>query len=139
MYSGYVKEIEDKPEATPWGKKMPFGQLMAEKSNGRGEKEDAKGTQGTGHPSLPSLLVLQTMQICAQSFSAVGFVMFPYTVYQLTHFSSLLLACTHTVYAHIQCMCTYTVCTHTLYVHTYLIDIALIVSLVPAMQRRTHG
>jgi actin related protein 2/3 complex subunit 1A/1B len=46
VYSGYVKEIEDKPEATPWGKKMPFGQLMAEKSNGRGEKEDAKGTQG---------------------------------------------------------------------------------------------
>ena len=48
VYSGYVKEAkEEKPEPTPWGKKMPFGQLMAEKSNGRGEKADARGTQGT--------------------------------------------------------------------------------------------
>lgn len=36
VYSAYVKEIEEKPEATVWGKKMPFGQLMAEFSNGRG-------------------------------------------------------------------------------------------------------
>ena len=36
VYSAYTKEIEDKPEATCWGKKMPFGNLMAEYSNGRG-------------------------------------------------------------------------------------------------------
>ena len=36
VYSGYVKEIEDKPTPTTWGKKMPFGNLMAEFSNGRG-------------------------------------------------------------------------------------------------------
>jgi len=28
IFSGYVKEIEARPEATPWGKKMPFGNEM---------------------------------------------------------------------------------------------------------------
>lgn len=36
VFSTYIKEIESKPEATPWGKKMPFGALMAEFSNGSG-------------------------------------------------------------------------------------------------------
>jgi actin related protein 2/3 complex subunit 1A/1B len=36
VFSTYIKEIESKPEATPWGKKMPFGALMAELSNGNG-------------------------------------------------------------------------------------------------------
>ena len=36
VFSTYVKEIEEKPEATPWGKKMPFGAIMAELSNGSG-------------------------------------------------------------------------------------------------------
>jgi len=36
VFSAYIKEIEAKPEATNWGKKMPFGHLMAEFSNGRG-------------------------------------------------------------------------------------------------------
>merc|ERR1712212_581275 len=36
VFSTYIKEIESKPEATPWGKKMPFGALMAEYSNGGG-------------------------------------------------------------------------------------------------------
>lgn len=36
VFSAYIKEIEAKPEATNWGKKMPFGALMAEFSNGRG-------------------------------------------------------------------------------------------------------
>ena len=31
-----MKEIEDKPAATPWGKKMPFGNCLAEFSNGSG-------------------------------------------------------------------------------------------------------
>lgn len=36
VFSAYIKEIEAKPESTNWGKKMPFGNLMAEFSNGRG-------------------------------------------------------------------------------------------------------
>lgn len=31
-----MKEIEEKPEPTPWGKKMPFGAIMAEFTNGSG-------------------------------------------------------------------------------------------------------
>ena len=30
MFSGWVKEVEEKPTATCWGAKMPFGELMAE-------------------------------------------------------------------------------------------------------------
>ena len=36
VFSAYVKEIEGKPEPTPWGKKMPFGAIMAEYANGGG-------------------------------------------------------------------------------------------------------
>lgn len=36
VFSAYIKEIEDKPTATVWGKKMTFGNLMAEFSNGGG-------------------------------------------------------------------------------------------------------
>lgn len=36
VFSAYVKEIESKPESTNWGKKMPFGAIMGEWSNGRG-------------------------------------------------------------------------------------------------------
>ncbi|XP_065644924.1 actin-related protein 2/3 complex subunit 1A-A isoform X2 [Hydra vulgaris] len=36
VFSAYIKEIEPKPETTNWGKKMPFGALMAEFSNGYG-------------------------------------------------------------------------------------------------------
>jgi len=36
VFSTYIKEVESKPEATPWGKKMPFGALMAEFNNGAG-------------------------------------------------------------------------------------------------------
>jgi actin related protein 2/3 complex subunit 1A/1B len=36
VYSAYIKEEEPKPEATNWGKKMTFGNLMAELSNGGG-------------------------------------------------------------------------------------------------------
>lgn len=30
VFSAYIKEIEGKPEATNWGKKMPFGAVMAD-------------------------------------------------------------------------------------------------------------
>ena len=33
VFSAYIKEIEDRPQATPWGTKMPFGQLMTELAN----------------------------------------------------------------------------------------------------------
>jgi len=36
IFSGYVKEIEDKPEPTVWGSKMPFGNEMDSFSNGGG-------------------------------------------------------------------------------------------------------
>ncbi|XP_074649265.1 actin-related protein 2/3 complex subunit 1A-like [Tubulanus polymorphus] len=43
VFSGYIKEVEDKPSATPWGKKMTLGSLMCEFSNGGEEdKNDGK-------------------------------------------------------------------------------------------------
>jgi len=36
VFSAYVKEIEEKPEPTCWGKKMPFGAIMAEFCHGSG-------------------------------------------------------------------------------------------------------
>ncbi|XP_072124786.1 actin-related protein 2/3 complex subunit 1A-B isoform X1 [Mobula birostris] len=30
VFSAYIKEVDTKPSATPWGSKMPFGQVMAE-------------------------------------------------------------------------------------------------------------
>jgi actin related protein 2/3 complex subunit 1A/1B len=36
VFSGYIKDIEEKPTETVWGKKMMFGNLMAELSNGGG-------------------------------------------------------------------------------------------------------
>lgn len=36
VFSAYIKEIEDKPTATPWGKKMTFGMLMQEFGAGSG-------------------------------------------------------------------------------------------------------
>ena len=33
VFSGFIKDIEERPTETPWGKKMPIGQLMAEFSN----------------------------------------------------------------------------------------------------------
>ncbi|XP_076329119.1 actin-related protein 2/3 complex subunit 1A-like isoform X2 [Tachypleus tridentatus] len=36
VFSAYIKEIEQKPQPTPWGNKMPFGNVMAEVSNAGG-------------------------------------------------------------------------------------------------------
>ena len=33
VFSGFIKDIEERPSETAWGKKMPIGQLMAEFSN----------------------------------------------------------------------------------------------------------
>ena len=29
VFSTYIKEVDEKPASTPWGSKMPFGQLMS--------------------------------------------------------------------------------------------------------------
>lgn len=34
IFSGYIKAIEEQPAPTPWGNRMPFGQLMAEFGSG---------------------------------------------------------------------------------------------------------
>nr|CAG4643941.1 EOG090X05RK [Lepidurus arcticus] len=36
VFSAYIKEIEDRPQPTAWGAKMPLGQLMAEFANSSG-------------------------------------------------------------------------------------------------------
>lgn len=36
VFSAWIKDIEPKPTATPWGTKMPLGQLMIEFSNSEG-------------------------------------------------------------------------------------------------------
>lgn len=36
VFSGYVKTVDAKPSATCWGKKMPFGAVMAEFGTGSG-------------------------------------------------------------------------------------------------------
>lgn len=36
VFSAYIKEVDTKPGPTSWGSKMPFGNLMAEHSNGGG-------------------------------------------------------------------------------------------------------
>ena len=50
VFSAYVKEVDEKPAATVWGKKMTFGNLMAEFSSGGGK------LTGPVHASLRSLL-----------------------------------------------------------------------------------
>ncbi|KFO21925.1 Actin-related protein 2/3 complex subunit 1A [Fukomys damarensis] len=30
VFSAYIKEVDEKPASTPWGSKMPFGQLISE-------------------------------------------------------------------------------------------------------------
>lgn len=30
IFSAYIKDIEDRPGPTPWGSKMPFGELLLE-------------------------------------------------------------------------------------------------------------
>jgi actin related protein 2/3 complex subunit 1A/1B len=36
VFSGYIKGVDQKPAATPWGKKMTFGECMADFANGHG-------------------------------------------------------------------------------------------------------
>uniref|UniRef100_A0A286XJX8 Actin-related protein 2/3 complex subunit n=1 Tax=Cavia porcellus TaxID=10141 RepID=A0A286XJX8_CAVPO len=34
VFSAYIKEVDEKPASTPWGSKMPFGQLMSDGTGG---------------------------------------------------------------------------------------------------------
>uniref|UniRef100_A0A8C0S2J1 Actin related protein 2/3 complex subunit 1A n=1 Tax=Canis lupus familiaris TaxID=9615 RepID=A0A8C0S2J1_CANLF len=36
IFSAYIKEVEERPAPTPWGSKMPFGELMFESSSSCG-------------------------------------------------------------------------------------------------------
>lgn len=36
VFSAYIKEVEEKPAPTPWGSKMPFGEIMFESSGSFG-------------------------------------------------------------------------------------------------------
>lgn len=36
IFSAYIKEVEERPAPTPWGSKMPFGELMFESSTSCG-------------------------------------------------------------------------------------------------------
>jgi len=36
VFSGYIKEVDEKPSSTSWGAKMTFANLMAEFSSGGG-------------------------------------------------------------------------------------------------------
>lgn len=36
IFSAYIKEVEEKPAPTPWGSKMPFGEVMFESSGTAG-------------------------------------------------------------------------------------------------------
>lgn len=39
IFSAWIKDIEPKPTPTPWGAKMPLGQMMTEFSNSTGGGE----------------------------------------------------------------------------------------------------
>lgn len=42
IFSAWIKDIEPKPTPTPWGAKMPLGQMMTEFSNSTGGGESVQ-------------------------------------------------------------------------------------------------
>jgi hypothetical protein len=38
VFSGYIKEVDEKPSSTAWGAKMTFANLMAEFATGGGKQ-----------------------------------------------------------------------------------------------------
>lgn len=67
VFSAYIKDIEPQPSATPWGKKMPLGQLMAEfKANHGGWvhavsfSSDGNRICWTGHDSAINIVDIST-------------------------------------------------------------------------------
>uniref|UniRef100_A0A8D2ZCX3 Actin-related protein 2/3 complex subunit 1B n=1 Tax=Scophthalmus maximus TaxID=52904 RepID=A0A8D2ZCX3_SCOMX len=47
VFSAYIKEVEEKPGPTPWGSKMPFGEMLLE-SGGSGAADQSSGGGGGG-------------------------------------------------------------------------------------------
>ncbi|CAN9510198.1 unnamed protein product [Ophioblennius macclurei] len=45
VFSAYIKEVEEKPGPTPWGSKMPFGEMLFE-SGGSGSSPQTSGGGG---------------------------------------------------------------------------------------------
>lgn len=45
VFSAYIKEVEEKPGPTPWGSKMPFGELLFE-SGGSPAAAQTSGASG---------------------------------------------------------------------------------------------
>ncbi|XP_072029789.1 LOW QUALITY PROTEIN: actin-related protein 2/3 complex subunit 1A-A-like [Amphiura filiformis] len=62
VFSGYIKDIEDKPSSTPWGAKMTFGNVMQEYGGGGGWVHsvcfDASGNRlaWVGHDSTVNIV-----------------------------------------------------------------------------------
>ncbi|CAL8330836.1 unnamed protein product [Merluccius merluccius] len=46
VFSAYIKEVEEKPGPTPWGSKMPFGEMLFE--SGGAEASDVGQSEGAG-------------------------------------------------------------------------------------------
>lgn len=47
VFSAYIKEVEEKPGPTPWGSKMPFGEMLFE-SGGSGTGPASQAATGGG-------------------------------------------------------------------------------------------
>ena len=61
VFSSYIKDEEPKPDATNWGKKMTFGNLMAEFSNGGGRNLAAPGATSTSPTNQGPVLVRKSV------------------------------------------------------------------------------
>ncbi|KFP04812.1 Actin-related protein 2/3 complex subunit 1B, partial [Calypte anna] len=79
IFSAYIKEVEERPSPTPWGSKMPFGELMFESSSscggghsicfsarghaGGGQEGDERGCPlPQGHDCCPMLFTYEENQ-----------------------------------------------------------------------------
>lgn len=81
VFSAYIKEVDEKPAATSWGKKMTFGNLMAEYSNGGGGwvhsasfSQDGEKLAWVGHDSSVSVVNAQTQQMATAKTLFLPFV-----------------------------------------------------------------
>ncbi|XP_019717822.1 actin-related protein 2/3 complex subunit 1B-like [Hippocampus comes] len=48
VFSAYIKEVEEKPSPTPWGSKMPFGEMLFESGGSAGQVPSAVAGGGGG-------------------------------------------------------------------------------------------
>ena len=49
MFSAYIKEVEEKPGPTPWGSKMPFGEMLFESGGSEAAGQTSTGGGGWVH------------------------------------------------------------------------------------------